>query len=260
LALSAVLAATACVAPAISPSVDRVAAIRNLVVVAVESPPLVVTDSKASDFVARSAGASIIRGAMPVPGVEVLVLLGGVIMLIEWAASPPKAPATASLSDLLTKGLVWSPTRELAEEATAHLRSTSGSRVVSTSTKYRELRVEKRGATWHMENWYRPIRAWYSDETVGVDYRSDLGTNAVVLEIGLLNYEWHTDRLVVQVMMRLVDVKTGRVIGRTRHWAYPSVGRAIELLANDNARLKTVFGETARPLVAAGLKDLGLTN
>ena len=70
--------------------------------------------------------------------------------------------------------------------------------------------------------------------------------------------EWHTTRFVVQVMMRLVDVQTGHVIGRTRNWAYPQVGRATELLANDNTRLKTIFVETARPLVAAGLKDLGL--
>ena len=59
-------------------------------------------------------------------------------------------------------------------------------------------------------------------------------------------------------MLRLVDVRTGRVIGRTRNWTYPELGTAPELLANDSAALKTVFVNATRPLVAAGLKELGL--
>jgi hypothetical protein len=50
------------------------------------------------------------------------------------------------------------------------------------------------------------------------------------------------------------------VIGRTRNWANPEVGRAAEMLANDSAALKAVFIKTTRPLVAAGLKELGLAH
>jgi hypothetical protein len=126
-----------------------------------------------------------------------------------------------------------------------------------TSPTYRVLPVENRDQTWHMENWFRPIRAWYAEETAGTDLQVEIGTDTL-LEVSLLNYEWHTRRFVVQVMMRVVDVQTRRVIGRTRNWAYPEVGRAAELLANDRAALKTVFVNAARPLVAAGLKELGL--
>ena len=190
------------------------------------------------------------------------MVLGGVVMLIEWAASG-KDPITRSqerflsLSDLLTKGLVWSPTRELAEEATAQLRSTTSGRMVTASPMYRMLPIENRDRTWHMENWLRPIRSWYAEEMAGTDLQVETGSDTL-LELSLLNYEWHTPRLVVQVMMRLVDVRTGRVIGRTRDWAYPEVGRAAELLANDSAVLTTVFVNTTRPLVAEGLKELGL--
>jgi hypothetical protein len=144
----------------------------------------------------------------------------------------------------------------LADEAAAQLRGAS--RGVTTSPEYRVLPIESRGATWHMGNWYRPIREWYADENPALNYRSQSVADGVVLEIGLLNYEWHTHRLVVQVVMRLVDVETGRVIGRARHAAYPKIGRAVEILATENAALKRVFIETARPLVSAGLTDLGL--
>jgi hypothetical protein len=260
LVLSSILVMTGCVVPAFSPPRPRVAEISRLVVVPVEPPPLQVTDYRLVRD--RGLGESIIVGTPSAGGGGALVALGGVVMLIDWAASG-KDPITRSherfmsLSDLLTKGLVWSPTRELAEEATAQLRSSANGRLVTTSPMYRMLPIENRGRTWHMENWLRPIRAWYAEETAGTDLQVEPGTDTL-LELSLSNYEWHTHRFVVQVMMRLVDVRSGRVIGRTRDWAYPEVGRAVELLANDSAGLKTVFVNTARPLVAAGLKDLGL--
>jgi hypothetical protein len=225
----------------------RVADISRLVVVAVEPPPLLVTDA-----VASSDSASIFLTAAPVAvispvGGAALVLVGTILMLMERAAADLPRIEPAKLEELLTKGLVWSPTRALAEEATAQLRSTANSRTVTTSRTYRVLPVENRDRTWHMENWLRPIRAWYAEETAGTGLQVEIGTDTL-LEVSLLNYEWHTHRFVVQVMMRLVDVRPGRVIGRTRDWAYPEVGRAAELLAKDGAVLKTVFIKTTRPL------------
>ena len=162
-------------------------------------------------------------------------------------------------SDLLARGSVWSPTRELAEEAAAQLRAVGGTRVVTTSPGYRELDVENRRATWHMENWYRPIRAWYEDTATDVRYQTETGPDAMVLEVGLLNYEWNTANLSIQVMLRLVDAETGQLIGRTRRWKVQKVGRATDVLTPDNARLKTEFTQITRPLVAEALKDLGLT-
>jgi len=256
LALSSLLVVTACVVPAFSPPRTRVAEISRLVVVAVEPPPLLVTDVGARDSASIFLTAAPVAVVSPVAGAA-LILLGTVVMMMENA--PPGLPRVepAKLEELLTKGLVWSPTRELAEEATAQLRSSTSGRMVTASPTYRMLPVENRDKTWHMENWLRPIRAWYAEETAGTDLQVETGTDTL-LEISLLNYEWHTHRFVVQVMMRLVDVRTGRVIGRTRDWAYPEVGRAAELLANDSAALKTVFVKTARPLVATGLKELGL--
>ena len=127
LVLCSILVVTGCVAPAFSPPRTRVANISRLVVVAVEPPPLLVTDVRVASSVSN-LGEAIIVGTPPVPGAEALVVLGGVVMLIEWAASGTD-PITRShekflrLSDLLTKGLVWSPTRELAGEATSQLRS-----------------------------------------------------------------------------------------------------------------------------------------
>ena len=98
-----------CVAGRISPSSARISDIGKIAVVAVEPPPLLATDATA-----LPGGMLLGGGAMP--GAEVLLILGGVIMLISWIASSEKR-ATANLSDLLAKGLVWSPTRVPAPES-----------------------------------------------------------------------------------------------------------------------------------------------
>jgi hypothetical protein len=183
--------------------------------------------------------------------------LGGIIMLVEWIGAP-KTPSSATLSEMINKGIAWSPTRELADAATAQLRSSGNARDVTLADDYRRLAVESRTTTWHMENWYRPIREWYAADGPVGEYKNEYTDDAVVLEVGLLNWEWHTNRLVVQVMMRLIDVGSGRVIGRARHWAFPKIGRAAEVLSADNAALKHIFLETARPLIADGLRDLRL--
>src|SRR5438093_6081764 len=114
------------------------------------------------------ADVEIIGTVPPIPSAEVLVLMAGIVMLVKWAGTLTKAPATIDLSDALPKA--WSPTIELAKEATAQLRSRGSSRMITMTEKYRELHIQNRAATWHMENWYRPIRIWYNDDAAGADY------------------------------------------------------------------------------------------
>src|SRR5262245_20996063 len=94
LVLSSILVMTGCVAHALSPPPTRIAKISQIVVVAVEPPPLQVTDVHVGASVS-SVGEAIIVGTPPVPGAGVLVVLGGVVMLVDWAASG-KDPITRS--------------------------------------------------------------------------------------------------------------------------------------------------------------------
>jgi hypothetical protein len=79
LALSSVLVVTACVAPTLSPPRPRVAEISRLVVVAVEPPPLLVTDIAARDSASIFLTAVPVAVVSPVAGAA-LVLLGTVVM------------------------------------------------------------------------------------------------------------------------------------------------------------------------------------
>jgi len=80
----------------------------------------------------------------------------------------------------------------------------------------------------------------------------------VILETGLLNYDWEGSRLIVQVLMKLVDPQTGQVIGRARKGAGRKVGPVEKVLADGVGPLKDIFADMTRPLVAAALQDLGL--
>lgn len=260
--LSTAALLSGCVATAITPSSAQLANVGHVIVVPVEPPPLAVPAD-----VARSLGMDVIRTAVPltttpVPKVRAgggaLVLVGGVIMFLELSAAGTPTGEPARLEDVQGLPGTWVPTVVLAEEAAAQLSAGTAFRTVTTVTKYRRLPVGDRSATWHMENWYGPIRAWYSDDTAGIDYVQDTESGTVVLEVGLSNYELAMNRFLVQVMMKVVDPRTGRVIGRTRQYAYPKVGSINDLLAMDSAQLKEVFFETARPLVATALRELGL--
>jgi hypothetical protein len=185
-------------------------------------------------------------------------MVGGVIVLLDAATTGNPSTEPARLEDVLEEPGTWIPTVVLATEAAAQLSAAGTFPTVTTTTKYRRLPIEDRSSTWHMENWLKPYRAWYSDDTAGIDYTQQSGNKGLVLEIGLPIYEFAFDRLRMVVMVKAIDPATGRVVGRTLHQAFAKVGTIPELLANDATGLKLAFIEGARPLVASALRELGL--
>ena len=255
-----------CVATALTASPEQLAGIRGLTVVPVEPPPLSVPPAAI-----QSVGLEIVKGmypltAVPVPqiqsGARVLTAAGGVILLVqvlteELAAGTPTGEPHR-LEPLPDSPDIWMPTAVLRDEVAAQLRAGASLSPVSAATTYLRLDIAERGPTSHIQNWLKPIRAWYSAETSDVTYDEARARNDIVLEVGLLNFELAGGkRFVIQVVMRLVDPRTGGVIGRSRDWAYPKM-EARELLAGDAARLKEAFTSITRPLVASCLGTLGL--
>jgi hypothetical protein len=192
------------------------------------------------------------------PGGRILASVGGIITLIEIAAAGRPTGEPRTLEEVLADPETWLPTSALVDEAAAQLSRGCSCRV-ATMTKYVRLPIRNRAATWHMENWYKPIRAWYAEDNAGARYaQSATGHHGAILEVGLINYEWEGSRFMVQILMKLIDPGTGQVIGRTRRYAARKVGPVEKVLADGVAPLKALFADMTRPLVAAALHDLGL--
>jgi hypothetical protein len=253
------LAASGCLAASTTPSSMRLVSGDSISLVPVESPPLL-APSLGTQPVASSVIPVLVAAPEGVlqPGGRILASVGGIIALVQIAAAGRSTGEPRTLEELLADPATWLPTRALADETAAQL-SKGCSCSVATATQYVRLPVRDRAATWHMENWYRPIRAWYAEDSAGGRYAQAAAANhRAILEVGLINYEWEGSRFIVQVLMKLIDPRTGQVIGRTRRGAARRVGPVERVLADGVAPLKDLFADMTRPLVATALQDLGL--
>jgi len=260
LMLSAALTASGCVAASLTPSPTRLVPVDYIAIVPVESPPLLAPSLGTQSVIGSRVIPVLVAlpGGALQPGGELLASVGGIITIIQIAVAGRPTGEPRSLEDVLADPTTWLPTRALADEAAAQLRRGCSCTVATTET-YLRLPVGDRAATWHMENWYKPIRAWYAEDHAGRRYaQSPASDHVLILETGLLNYEWEGSRLIVQVLMKLVDPRTGQVIGRVRKGAGRKVGPVEKVLADGVAPLKDIFADMTRPLVAAALQDLGL--
>jgi hypothetical protein len=212
-----------------------------------------------------SAGLDVIRGAqplMPVPipqiaaGANVLAAGGGILTLIELATTGEPTGEPHKLVELDEATERWA-TVILRDEAASQLRASGILPSVSVATRYRQLDIGDRSYTWHMENWYKPIRAWYNDEAADFIYSDVTVDTDTVLEVGLLNFEVAGPRLIVRVMMRLLAPKTARLIGRSEKASITKLTDIRDVVTQPE-RFRETFATISRPLIAACLRDLRL--
>ena len=120
-------------------------------------------------------------------------------------------------------------------------------------------RVADRSRTLMMENWLKPIRAWYNENQSSFGYVALQNKEVdAVLEVGIANYEIVFDGLLIQVMSKLIDPATGRILGRSRNgWLVDAP--PMENLFDDEGQIyKEFFAQATRDLIAENLKELGL--
>lgn len=267
-----------CVAPSIKPSPDQIADIQKIAIVAIESPPLSAPLSALS--LPTSAGQS----RMPMSG-TVLVLspsyspalrsspilpyrarvaamfaVYGILILVEGGAFDAGSSLPAiPLDEVLKRSDAWMPTVGLAGETATQLRVGGGVDVEVVDGYLALLRIADRSRTYFMENWLAPIRAWYNENKSSYSYVKLPNKNVdAVLEVGIANYEIVIDGLVVQVMSKLIDPATGRVLGRSRNYSYVDTPPMENLFDDEGQIYKEFFARVTRDLIAANLKELGL--
>ncbi len=188
------------------------------------------------------------------------MVLSGIFMLVDGAASDAESSDPAiPLHDALNRSDAWLPTVELARETAAQLRAGWGVNVEVVDGYLALPGIENRSRTFLMENWMAPIRAWYNEDESSFDYvqLSNKNTDAVV-EVGIANYEMMRGGILIQVMSKLVDTTTNRVLGRSRNHVLEKTPPIKVLFDNEGQNYKEFFAQVTRDLIAANLKELGL--
>ncbi|MCZ6538081.1 MAG: hypothetical protein O6838_09340 [Gammaproteobacteria bacterium] len=232
---------------------SKAASLTHVHIVPIEGPPL----SGMGLSRANLSGAGLVAGGTTV-GSNALLVVGSVMMIAALPeANANSAAASQRIESLLDNDEIWDPTVELAQETTRLLENAS-SYSVSTDSKIKPLPgVEQREATFFMENWMAPIRAWYNADRSPFSY-SDQLNSGVVLEVGLSNYEMTADYFLIQVMMKVVDPETGMIIANARKYSNTRFHDLDSLFEEDAAAYKQLFRDITAKLVQGCIDKLGL--
>ena len=251
LVLSAFLAG--CIVGGSAVDQSKAASLTHIQIVAIEGPPL--SGSGVSKI--RLSGSELVVGGTSL-GSGSLLIVGGVMMLADLPeANRQSAAASKNIESLLDDKGVWEPTLMIAEEAMRQL-TVSSNIPVNVDAALKQLPgVEKRDATFFMENWMAPLRAWYNESPSAFVY-SGQSRSGAVLEVGLLNYELTSGSLLVQVVMKLIDPSTGMVLANARNFSNTSVESVDQLFEDDAISYKQFFQTIAATLVEDCIDDLGL--
>lgn len=253
-----------CLAPAVTPPADRISAITSVLVVPVEAPPLEVIPD-------------LIETRMPVFGqyqyetVPSLLLMtekiyrhpGGILIagLVGSEDTVREAQQRASAGEVLESSSVlkesWVSTLVLAEQAASVLNACQVRAVMSGH--FRRLPIAGEDRTANLGNWRRAVRDWYAQDPSSIAYRRPgVGPVDAVLEIGVGSYRIFEGQTSVQVLLKLIDAGTGRVIGRTHAEDLSVDGEALALLGHEGEKFKSVVTHMGTRLLTDGLNALGL--
>lgn len=263
-----VLAAlSGCLAPPIKPPVAKAVDMRTVLVIPVEAPPLEVrpdliesrlpiyrqNDTVPFDFflerkIYRNPGGVLIAG---------LVSHDDVVPEAVARRVPAAASSIPGLEPAEALGENWVPTFALAREAVSQLMS-GGLEAVSAEYYY-PLPLAPGDRTANLALWHGAIRDWYKQDMSPVDYRLH-GPERIdaVLEVGIGTYRILETQAPLQVLVKLIDPASRKVIGRTAVEAFPVEGTAPTLLADEAEKFKQLVSTVGAKLIRQGLSDLRL--
>ena len=250
--LCVVMALTSgCVGFGKSASPEVVGSIRRIVIVPMEPPPL---GGGGGFFEDLPEG-----GPQDVP---LFLVVAGVVLLWPYAvdSAPPPIDLSEKVAQWYATGRAWAPTVVLAHEAEARL-SAAGAWDVKVREKLcAPPSLGNRERTWHMENWFRPLRKWYKQSTSALSREElDRQDADAVLEVGVLNYTFiRGNYFSFQVMSRLVTVKDGVVRARARSFVGMEVENPRRLFDDEAKGFKQLVADEGGKLLEKNLRKMGL--
>ncbi|MEE9572540.1 MAG: hypothetical protein V3W20_05810 [Candidatus Neomarinimicrobiota bacterium] len=249
-----------CVGAQVVAPQDRLNKVKKIALVPMESPPLEIPPFVSTDSLFAS---SAIMATVPVESIQetgrIGVMIFGIFMLAQLPEEIKRSSEAAeSFEAILDSGEAWIPTVVFAREAANQITAQKKYNVVIQGVqKFTE--IKNRDRTWHGENWHASIRSWYNQTKSLFDYGllRNQGCD-VVLEVGIFNYMYIETHIGLSVWVRLIDLETDQLLGRSRAYDQPYIGNGEQLLANKGKRFKDLFGALGARLVNENLQSIGL--
>jgi len=251
-----------CVAMTRTPPESVVSRLKVIAIVPVEAPPLLLhPDTEADRANMAKLGLTSPEGGSS--GTAYLTL--PIFCPLCVATSLPLSIAISSIprpSDTVVmtreQPPQWMPTAGLARIA-ARLLQRPGSRETFVADGYALLPIADRSVNVFLENWMAPVRRWYNSDEFILEYSQPTPPQSdATLEIGILNYEYFSDILLMQVMVKLSDPTTKRVLGRARNWVTSRGKSLAEMLQDQGQPLRRLIETNGEASLAECLKNLGL--
>lgn len=110
-----------------------------------------------------------------------------------------------------------------------------------------------------LPQWRRAIQAWYAQDLSQTNYASR-GQYDAVIELGVGRYRIFEGQTSLQLMLKLIDPASGRVLARTHSESFRVDDGALASLQHDGKAFRQLIAEMAVPLLRQSLGDLGLRN
>ncbi len=243
---------TGCWAPSIKPATSELDHLQSILIVPVESPPLEVTPDLLEQTVPAyrhyqnmALNVSTQTAVYQTPGG--ITVAGRVDGDDPTTGTRESSPATANCE--------WTPAKSAALKA-QHLLSDENLDSKLSDSAYRlPLSESEHGAD--LQAWHRAIQAWYELEHTPVDYRT-MGRYDAVLELGIGGYRIFNDQVSLQVLVKLIDPASRRVIARTRDQSFIVEQAALPSVIEDGEQFKQLIADLSVPLLRQTLGDVGL--
>lgn len=243
-------------APTVKLPSTAVSSIKQVRIVAVEAPPLEVLPdlletrmpnyaheynmtlpSTAEEAVYRSPGGILIAGKV------------GQGDTVEIADLTKKGETSAPIGD-------WTPTLELASAAQAQLNAAQIGSELSPQTTPLPLAEDERNA--NIGHWRDAVARWYDQNTTASAERSK-NTDAV-LEVGVGRYRIFEGQTSLQVLLKLIDPRSGQVLAKTSKKTLLMGDTAVPaLLYPEGEGFKSLIRENGARLITEAMQDIGLT-
>ena len=153
----------------------------------------------------------------------------------------------------------WSPTSELASAATLYLQNASIDTTLLSRSQPLPITPEKRNA--YVGHWRAAIEKWFAQNSASADYRQTSTKPAdLVLEVGINRYRLIYGQASLQVLLKLVDPKSGQVIAKSEKETYLPDASPEALLYPEGEGLKSLIRKSGVKLVALGFQDMGMAS
>ena len=267
--LSQLFVLSGCLAAPIKPSIFRMNAIRTVLVVPVESPPLEVIPDliearfpvyRQYHYQAMPYTVFLEENIYKNPGG---VLISGLISKDDSVTVADNQQASADmgkpagLEPLASPPVYWTPTLILAQEAVSRL---TADRIKATLSKhYYRLPMASGDPNANLGKWHKAIGQWYNQSMSSVDYRQPGMKHAdAVLEVGIENCRIFDTQTSLQVLIKLIDPNTRQVIGRISEKTFSVEDSPQTLLSHEAEKFKQLMSEMGTQLITRGFSDLGL--